>query len=149
MVAGSPSAASTSTLSVLRWMMRTGTRLALPSSTLQTKAPSPPHWIASGSTDGIGVAGEAHRHLEGHAGAQRIARIVDPGLDVQGAALLVHPVVDGADHALEDLAGTGDRRCAETGAPTAISPAKRSGTQKSTMRRERSSMVAIAVWLVT
>ena len=43
---------STSTFSVLRWTMRTGVRLALPSRTAQTKAPSVPHWMASGSTDG-------------------------------------------------------------------------------------------------
>src|SRR5690606_8147124 len=47
-----PSSPAISTLFVLRWMMRTSTRRASPSSITQTKAPSGPHWTDSGLTDG-------------------------------------------------------------------------------------------------
>ena len=93
--------ASTSTDSVLRWMMRTGVRLALPSLI-------GPHEGAVGAPlhgqriDGrIGIAREFHRHLERHAGAQHVVRVLDDGPHAQGAAGLVDPVVDRAHGAFD------------------------------------------------
>ena len=136
--------ASTRTVSVLRWTMRTGVRLALPSlyrpDEGAVRAPLDRQRI-----DGrIGVAGKAHRDLERHAGPQRVVGVVDAGLHEQRPARLVEPVVDRADAPSKTSVRPGDRRRSQR-PPTAIALAKRSGTQKSTMMLERSSIVAIAV----
>ena len=55
----------------------------------------------------VGVAGELHRDLERHAGAQRVVGVGDVGPHAQRAARFVEAVVDGADRALEDLARAG------------------------------------------
>ena len=107
----SPAASSpaTSTLSLLRCTMRTGTRAARPSRPTQTKAPSAPHWIASGSTAGKRLAAEGELDREGHAAAQPVVGVVERGLHAQGAAGAVDAAVERDDLALERQLGAGER----------------------------------------
>ena len=141
--------ASTSTASLLRWTMRTGTCFARPSTPTQTNAPSAFHWIASGSTaakvsPGKRIAIEKAMPARSRSSVlSRLARTrsVRVSASIRLSTVTTSPIK--VEVGAAQAAGPRPAR------PPSPCPTNRSGTRKSTRMCDRSSSVVTSVALVT